>query len=731
MNRFFKVISACLVVFMAFQSLCFAQQAPTLRVTSPARGFQTASSNVIIEGIYIPGSDKDSVMINDSVVALPRSFRLAQPLLSLGKNTFNFKVFSNKTLVQDFNVDVVRLDVKPTIFLTEPKSDISDSNSVLFRGFVNNADTLTLNGDSLNIGPQGDFAYSILLAPNEYTNAKLVATSPGGLTQTLEKRLFFKSTAKAPEKKPDIMVRRVEPVKKVETTTPVVQKEITPPVQKEELLVSDVAVAPFIKSSAPKPYVSVTNPQKNSVLYTNQFTLEGNVKNTRELYVNNKFLKTSQSGKFKETYAISDPGSYLFNLYAVGFDNQVSTTSIRVTKADPDANINEDSQLPPDLQEALSKRVTLELSDADVKEVFRILSKKSGLNIVSDNSLNGSVNIYLKDSTIRNAIQFILDTQGLTYRVVDNTIVIASPQKLDLPTKVGTKILKLNNLKAKDAEAVLSQHLSKGESVQAVAQDNLLVITADSEKFNQLTAIARRLDAQKVPQVFLEVQIIESSSTALEQKGIAWPSTLALGVEANITNEKTVIQSNPSFRAVVRMLEEEGKAKVLASPSLKTLNEEEAEIFIGDKTPVVQNIVDTTGRISESVIFVDSGITLKVLPSINPQTKEIRLKIRPEVSLINGYKGPNNDKPVIKTRKVNTVVSVKDTETVVIGGLFNSNETDTKDQIPMLGNIPIIGNLFFTAGSKEKNQTELIISVTPRIVEPDDSSAKVIPLTDR
>jgi type II secretory pathway component GspD/PulD (secretin) len=619
MKKFFA-IGLIMVGMSMWASPVFSQQAPTLKIDFPTKGYETVSSNVVIEGTFIPGTTKDRVLINDSAVILPRAFKISRPLFNFGKNTFNFKVFSNTILVQDFNIDVKRLDIKPTIKLDEPKADTSRTSSVLFRGSAANTSALTLNGEPIDVGAKGEFAYAAFLStPNAYNRFTLKAVSPGGLVQTLEKNVYYNQV------KPT-----VKPVLKEETASDKI------PV---------IAVAPV----SPKAAVH------------------------------------------------SDDGT----------------------------SITDDASLPTDLQEALSKRITLELSGADVKEVFRILSKKSGLNIVSDNNLNGSVNIYLKDSTIKNAIQFILDTQGLTYRVVDNTIVVASPQRLEAPTRLITKVIKLNNIKAKDAEAVLQQHLSKGESVQGVVQDNLLVISADAGKFNQLAGIAKRIDFQKVPQVFLEVQIIESSTTALEQKGVAWPSTLALGVEANITNEKTIIQSNPSFRAVVRMLEEEGKAKILASPSLKTLNEEEAEIFIGDKIPVVQNIVDTTGRISESVIFVDSGITLRVLPSINPQTKEIRLKIRPEVSVINGYKGPNNDKPIIKTRKVNTVVSVKDTETVVIGGLFNSNETDTKDQVPMLGNIPLLGNLFFSAGSREKSQTELIISVTPRIVESDDTSARV------
>ena len=123
--------------------------------------------------------------------------------------------------------------------------------------------------------------------------------------------------------------------------------------------------------------------------------------------------------------------------------------------------------------------------------------------------------------------------------------------------------------------------------------------------------------------------------------------------------------------------------------------------------------------------FVDAGINLTVLPEINSHTKEIKIKIVPEVSYINGYRGTNNDIPIVRTRRVNTTVFVKNNNTVLIGGLFNSSDSDSRSKLPLLSRLPLAGSLF--KSSKEtQDQTELVIAITPQIV--DDEFVELIPI---
>ena len=116
----------------------------------------------------------------------------------------------------------------------------------------------------------------------------------------------------------------------------------------------------------------------------------------------------------------------------------------------------------------------------------------------------------------------------------------------------------------------------------------------------------------------------------------------------------------------ITLLENEGKARILAKPRIKAIDREEAEIFIGDELPYIELATDPSGRVQESVKYVDSGIHLRVKPFININTQEIRIEIEPEVSYVNGFKGSNNDIPIVRKRRVNTTVFVKNGQTCIV-----------------------------------------------------------------
>ena len=164
---------------------------------------------------------------------------------------------------------------------------------------------------------------------------------------------------------------------------------------------------------------------------------------------------------------------------------------------------------------------------------------------------------------------------------------------------------------------------------------------------------------------------------------------------------------------------------IYLSVTIKAINKKEAKIFIGDQLPYIELTTDPSGRVQESVKYVESGINLMLTPDINPITQEVLMEIATDVSYVNGFKGPNNDIPVVRSRAVQTTVIVKNGHTVLIGGLFNSSDTDNVSRFPFLGRIPLIG-LLFTANKETRDQTELVIAVTPRIIDTD--LEEVIPI---
>lgn len=702
---------------------------PTLVVLSPEDSTVTKKNEILFKGetknaikatidgdaLTLDGNGKFYEQKTITAVNTPQTFVIEV----ISKD--NIKVTEKRTVT--YTPD--RLS-KPEITITTPEQNaVLTDSQVTFKGSVKNADALIVNEVAVQLDKNGTFTYRApLTKKNQYHEFAFTATSKDNQKTTLNRRIYFsdpksaakKEEPKKPETKPQPKVEtkpEVKPETKTDTKT-----DSKPDAKAKATAKTEPKVEPkkeaAKKEDAKKADTNKETPKKEEP--KKPITPPATPK--QEQVPNASITPTpKQSEKELAQEIAREMGHDLDTNDASRLNAELSSeiSDSETVKALPDTPKALPNYLSEDMKAKLNKRITLELEGADLRDVLKIISKKSGLNIVSDNSISGSVNIILYDTTIKDTIDYLLDTQGLSYRIVDNTILIASDRKLDVATQLDTAIVKLNNVDAESVTGIIKTYLTKGEFVQFSKANNLIILYADNQKLQRLTDIIQGIDAQEEPQIFLEVQVIETSTAELKSRGISWPSSIGVGVEANITNTGTTIRSNPSFQALIQLLESEGKAKILARPRLKAVNNDQAEIFIGERVPITQTTVDTTGRVAENVSFVDTGILLRVLPSINPNTKEVKLKIQPEVSIISGYRGPHNDKPVIRSRKVNTSVWVKDGETVIIGGLFNS--TDTKDitKVPLLGSVPLIGNLF-SSSRKDNVQTELLITVTPKIV---------------
>ena len=171
--------------------------------------------------------------------------------------------------------------------------------------------------------------------------------------------------------------------------------------------------------------------------------------------------------------------------------------------------------------------------------------------------------------------------------------------------------------------------------------------------------------------------------------------------------------------ADISALETKGVVQVLAEPNVMATNGKEASFLAGGEFPypVVQGT--TGGTAAVTIEFKEYGIRLNFIPTITPRGT-IRLQVAPEVSALD-YTNEANisgfEVPGITTRRVNTEVELADGESFMIGGLLDKTTTDTFQKIPFLGDIPILGKLF-QSELKTKNDTELIVIVTPEIVSP-------------
>lgn len=542
-------------------------------------------------------------------------------------------------------------------------------------GTVKPNSQLQINDQSVPVQSDGKFKIEIPVQAQPAENRiHLQATLPGGKVIDMSRKIVFDSGASG------------------------IQAEIT---------------SPKLSIFEPTPFGLTT---KDSVF------VSGKVENASMVMINDRRVVPKPDGLFSEKFALTTFGKLMFNVIAIGADGQTATQKIQITRNQPGINSSSKPAGTPAtvLQSQLNRRISLELTDSPIKEVLKILAKKGDLNIVADKSLSGSVTISINDLTIINAINLILNSQGLSYQIIDNTILVAPAESLKKATTLDTKVIYLKNIQSDRVETIVKDRLSQSESIQTLPQDNVVIITADPKKLQQLADLVVRLDSVKTSQVVIEAQIIETSTSAMEGLGVAWPSSVGGSLSISKTDGTNTVKADTSISAIVNALASQGKAKILARPRIKAVDGQSANIFIGDKVPYIETNEDSTGKISETVKFVDAGITLKILPSINTQDQEVKIKIEPEVSSIFGWRGKNADVPWVKTRKVDTTVSVKNNETVVIGGLFNSSDSADQTRVPLLGDIPILGSLF-TNNKTDQNLSQLVITITPRIINSGDS----------
>ncbi|MEI7474030.1 MAG: pilus assembly protein N-terminal domain-containing protein [bacterium] len=243
----------------------------------------------------------------------------------------------------------------------------------------------------------------------------------------------------------------------------------------------------------------------------------------------------------------------------------------------------------------------------------------------------------------------------------------------------------------------------------------------------------------KTPQIVLEVKVTEaarsftkiiSSSFALSRYAdnftfgvIPSAATAISGNQYGMSFEPDISKglrgfgfNSQSVSTALSMAEQKGLVKILAEPKLVSTNGNKASFNAGYQVPVPSGIGEG-GNVSYE--YKDTGVNVTFTPTIQPESKLISLNIIPEVSEIDSTVTVTNQNSKIygfKTRKAETTVQLMDGQTLVIAGLLKRTDNSSKDQIPTLGDIPIIGN-FFKRSDIRKDETELLIFVTPRIID--------------
>jgi general secretion pathway protein D len=277
-----------------------------------------------------------------------------------------------------------------------------------------------------------------------------------------------------------------------------------------------------------------------------------------------------------------------------------------------------------------------------------------------------------------------------------------------------------------------------GPAARIIADDanNAIVALATPEQFGILENAVSRLDAM-ANQVFLEATIAEVTLTDSLSYGLTWFfqsgefnttfSDAANGAVASQFPGFSVLFSGQDGRAALSAVAGITDVKILSAPSLMVLDNRTATLQVGDQVPVVTqssvSVTDPDAPIVNSVSLRDTGIILSVTPRVNDSGLVI-LEIDQEVSDVVATQSSGIDSPTIQQRRISTSVSVRDGQSVALGGLMRERLSDTETKIPLLGDVPFLGKLFSTT-TTESTRTELLVMITPRVIRSTDASLTV------
>jgi TonB family protein len=462
-------------------------------------------------------------------------------------------------------------------------------------------------------------------------------------------------------------------------------------------------------------------------------------------------------------------------------------------------------------QQELKNKISLDIKGMDIVDVLKMISSRSGMNIIMGKNVTGKVTLFLKNVDLWDAFEIILLANDLAYEKKGDIINVMTQRDYELThgerfqDKKQAKIIQLKNAKAVDLSRALNQiktnlgrivvdegsntlalidtpetikdmedfikttdlplqtkvfslNYAQADKIQPKIQEaitkgvgsikidertNKIAITDYPEKLDEIGKVISAFD-EKTPQVLIDAQIVEINPKKDQfAMGVDWDywikknirlvtsmpaptltdiSTIPNKFSVGVAAANALVTKDGQYKSVLDLLRVIGETKILSSPRIMTLNNQEAKILVGTKEAYITSTTSQSGTgatiTSQSVNFVDVGIKLYVTPTINRDGFVI-MKIKPEISSSKRTDITSENQvtqvPIVTTSESETSVMVQDGTTIIIAGLKKDQQVKEVHKIPLLGDIPILGFLF-------KNQkddvikTELVIFITPHIV---------------
>ncbi len=457
---------------------------------------------------------------------------------------------------------------------------------------------------------------------------------------------------------------------------------------------------------------------------------------------------------------IEPRGNWQYSSYQT--DTQF-VVEVRPTKEDPNKLIS-----GPGYR---GERMSLNFQNIDIRSLLQVFADFTNLNIVTSDSVTGTLSLRLKDVPWDQALQIVLDSKGLASRRNGNVLWVAprgelaTKEKAELESQqqvtelepLRSQVFRLNYQRADDVRNMLlgtgaggaagsataSRILSKRGSLTSDARTNQLFVSDIPSKLEEVQAFLLKIDIP-VRQVMIEARIVEADDTFSRNLGAklgfaaksngsgigntysnvvspvttngTWDNSSALSLPANGINGVNAASVAVSlfnagagrFLALeLSALEADGRGKIISSPRVVTADNIKALIEQGTELPYQA----ATSSGATSVQFRKANLKLEVTPKITPDGNVfLDVDVNKDsvgTQTTNGF--------AINTKHVQTQVLVENGGTVVIGGIYTQNERTDVNKVPLLGDIPVLGNLFKST-AKTNDRTELLVFLTPRVL---------------
>lgn len=399
---------------------------------------------------------------------------------------------------------------------------------------------------------------------------------------------------------------------------------------------------------------------------------------------------------------------------------------------------------------ALRKPVTLQFRDAPLRQVFEAISRATGINIILDRDVSSGLRstIFVRDATVEDSIDLILMQSQLERRQLNaNTLLVypATPAKQKEYAELRVRSFQLSNADAAHI-ANLIKTMLKTRDVVTDARTNTLIMRDSADAIAVAEQIVAANDVPE-PEVMLEVEVLEVAAARASEIGIKWPTAIGLstpqqylkdstgaitttvdpltwaGLRATTANSLLV----PQLSGAINLQLTDTDTNILASPRIRARHKEKAKIMVGDKVPVITNVLASQGSsvtgtatnnfITGSIQYLDVGLKLEVEPQVYAEG-DVAIKINLEVSNVaREISTQSGTAYQIGTRNAQTVLRLKDGETQVLAGLISHEDRNSATKVPGLGQLPVLGRLF--RSDKDANtKSEIVLSITPHIIRP-------------